>query len=185
MDLQKITVGKCPVCGSDVVKTLKGYACVNSLENDPTCSFMLYNSFGGRRMTDAEIMELLDKKEILLDGFVTKESKAYTSLMNLNQDGSVNLHYDVGACPRCGADMKVGAKSIYCSNWNNPINACKFTIWRNSFGHDFSLLEIQELLTKGQTSRLVNTYDALGNVTHSRFGLNERKEVTKIDTTSI
>lgn len=185
MNLQKITVGKCPVCGSDVVKTIKGYACINSLEQEPSCNFFLFNTLSNRALSDNEATELLANRSILLDGLVTKEGKAYSSIVSFNPDGSLDMNYTVGKCPRCGGNANINARSVYCTNYSHPQSPCKFTIWRNTAGHPFSLAELQELLTKGETSRPVNTYDQHGNVRQSRFALNDNKEVTKVDTTTL
>ena len=38
----------------------------------------------------------------------------------------------IGACPRCGGEIKASQKSFYCSNYKN---GCKFSLWKKSKMH--------------------------------------------------
>lgn len=180
MESQKTIVGKCPRCGGDVVKTLKGYACANSLSDNPSCNFFLFSTVGNRRFSDDEARELLEKKRILLDGFVTKEGKNFTSILNFNEDGTVNMTSHIGTCPKCGGVLYVGAKAVSCGNFKNPQQPCNFTIWRNTSGHEFTLRELEEIIDIGAIQNLVDAYDIQGNKQSVRFGLNDNKEVVTL-----
>lgn len=180
METDKTIVGKCPLCGGDVVKTLKGYACVNSLSASPSCNFFLFSSVGNRRFSDAEVIQLLAERQILLDGFASKEGKNFSAILKFNQDGSVDMSYTLGICPKCGGTLYVGARSVSCGNYKNPQSPCNFTIWRNMAGHTFSLSELNEILTSGVMAQPVDTYDAQGNRQQTRFGLNSAKEVARL-----
>lgn len=180
MEIQKTIVGKCPVCGSDVVKTLKGYACVNSLaKENPSCNFFLFNTISNRRLSESEVSVLLAEKRIMLDGFSSKEGKSFSAITALKEDGSMEMKYQVGTCPICQGTLFLGARSVSCGNYKAE-NHCKFTIWRNIGGHDLTLREIEELLNVGKTSVPVATYDNLGNITEHKFGFNDKKEVVRL-----
>ncbi len=180
MDSEKTIIGQCPLCGGNVVKTLKGYACENSFGDQPSCSFFLFSTIGNRRISDAEAGEFLSKKKILLDGFATKEGKCFTSILLFNPDGSVNMTSQIGTCPKCGGTLYVGSRSVSCNNFKHPENPCKFTIWRNTSGHDFSLEELEALISSGATATPVPTYDNQGNCQQHRFGFNDNKEIIRL-----
>lgn len=180
MDLEKTIIGKCPLCGNNVIKTLKGYACENSLGDQPSCRFFLFATIGNRRFNDSEAAQLLAEKYLLLDGFATKDGKAYTSILELNTDGSTNMNSQIGACPKCGGALYVGPKAVTCCNFKDPVNPCGFTIWRNCSGHEFTLSELNSLISHGETTVSVDTYDNQGNRKQHRFGLNDNKEVIRL-----
>ena len=180
MESEKTIVGKCPLCGSDVIKTLKGYACVNSLDGAQACQFFLFPTVGNRRLSDPEAAELLAEKRILLDGFATKEGKAFTSVLTFNPDGTVNMSSQIGSCPKCGGILYVGPKAVSCNNFRHPERPCSFTIWRNTCGHDLTLSEIVQIVTAGSTTEAVDCHDNKGNRSMHRIGLNAEKEVVRL-----
>lgn len=180
MNTDKTVVGKCPVCGGNVIKTLKGWACEHSIGNEAKCQFFLFSTIGNRRISDAEAKQFLAEKEILLDGFATKEGKAFTSILNFNLDGTVNMTSQIGICPKCGGTLYVGSRSVSCSNFKHPDNPCKFTIWRNVGGNDLSLAQLKEILGAGATSEALTIYDTQGNKSVKKLGLNMEREVVQL-----
>lgn len=180
MNSEKKIIGQCPLCGGNVVKTLKGYACENSLGEQPGCGFFLFSTVGNRRLSDTEASQFLFDKKILLDGFASKEGKNFTSLLLFNTDGTVNMTSQIGICPKCHGTLYVGPRSVSCGNFRHPERPCNFSIWRNNGGHELSLTELQELISIGATTVPVDTYDTQGNRYQHRFGLNENMEVVHI-----
>ena len=73
MDSEKKIIGRCPFCGSNVVKTCKGYRCENNTGEHPSCVLNINAIIGNRKMNDEEIAEFLEKRYILLDGFSTRQ----------------------------------------------------------------------------------------------------------------
>lgn len=180
MDSEKLIVGKCPLCGGDVIKTFKGWTCVNALAENPTCQFFLFSTIGNRRISDKEASLFLQDKKILLDGFSTKEGKIFTSILSFNPDGTVGMNSQLGKCPKCGGILYVNNRSVSCGNFKNHENPCNFTIWRNTSGHDFSLSQLMEIVLTGATSDVVALYDNKGNKSQHRMGLNENKELVSL-----
>ena len=180
MKSDKTIIGQCPLCGGKVVKTLAGYACENSIGQQPTCGFFLFATVGNRRFSDAEASQFLIEKKILLDGFSSKEGKCFSSILTFNQDGSVNMSSQFGICPKCGGTLYIGAKVVSCSNFKHPTTPCSFSIWRNTSGHEFSLADLESLISNGATDSPVDTYDKEGNREQHRFGLNDNKEVIRL-----
>ena len=91
MDSEKKIIGRCPFCGSNVVKTCKGYRCENNTGEHPSCVLNINAIIGNRKMNDGEIAEFLEKRRILLDGFSTKEGKTFPTVLELADDGAVNM----------------------------------------------------------------------------------------------
>ena len=180
MDSDKNIVGKCPLCGGDVIRTLKGWACVNSITESPSCQFFMFFTIGNRRLSNEEASLFLLNKKILLDGFATKENKIFTSILSFNQDGTIDMKSQIGTCPKCGGVLYVNSKTVSCGNYRHPENPCNFTIWRNTGGHDFSLSELEELICNGAIANVVPMYDAKGNCSEHRIGLNSEKEVVRL-----
>lgn len=180
MESEKTIVGKCPLCGSDVIKTMKGYACVGSLESEPKCQFFMFSTIGNRHISAVEAGALLAQRRLLLDGFANKEGKAFTSVLSFNPDGTVGMSSQIGKCPKCGGILYVGPKAVSCNNFRHPEQPCNFTIWRDTCGHDLTMQELTEIITDGATSEAVDCHDNKGNRSQHRIGLNEGKEVVRL-----
>ena len=112
MDTETKIIGRCPVCGGNVVKTCKGYRCENNTGEDGKCGLFINGVIGNRKMADSEVAELLEKRSILLDGFATKEWKTFPTVLVMSADGSITMESVVARCPRCGGEIRVGAKSV-------------------------------------------------------------------------
>ncbi len=119
MENEKKIVGRCPKCGANVVKTCKGYRCENSIGENPTCSLNINGILGNRKMSDEEISELLANRRIMLDGFMSKEGKAFPTMLELADNGDVLMQSIIGKCPHCGGDIRVGNRAFNCSNSTN------------------------------------------------------------------
>jgi len=96
MDSEKKIIGRCPFCGGNVVKTCKGYRCENNTGEHPSCVLNINAIIGNRKMNDGEIAEFLEKRHILLDGFATKEGKTFPTVLELADDGAVNMQSVIG-----------------------------------------------------------------------------------------
>ena len=94
--MEKKIIGRCPLCGGNVVKTCKGYRCENNIAEQPTCVLNINGIIGNRKMSDEEITELLERRFILLDGFASKEGKAFPSVLELADNGAINMQSVIG-----------------------------------------------------------------------------------------
>ena len=171
MDSEKKIIGRCPFCGSNVVKTCKGYRCENNTGEHPSCVLNINAIIGNRKMNDGEIAEFLEKRRILLDGFSTKEGKTFPTVLELADDGAVNMQSVIGRCPHCGGEVRVGTRAFNCSNYSNQEAPCSFAIWRNIGGHQLTLDEAKELCEKNITSSELEMYREDGSIYRKRLGL--------------
>ena len=110
--MEKKIIGRCPLCGGNVVKTCKGYRCENNIAEQPSCVLNINGIIGNRKMSDEEIAELLERRFILLDGFASKEGKAFPSVLELADNGAINMQSVIGKCPHCGGDIRVGTRAL-------------------------------------------------------------------------
>ena len=118
---------------------------------------------------------------ILLDGFSTKEGKTFPTMLELADDGAVNMQSVIGRCPHCGGEVRVGTRAFNCSNYSNQQAPCSFAIWRNIGGHQLTLEEAKELCEKNITSSELEMYREDGSIYRKRLGLAPDKlQIVKI-----
>lgn len=169
------------MCGGNVVKTCKGYRCEHNISEHPTCVLNINGIIGNRKMNDGEIAELLENRCILLDGFVTKEGKSFPTVLELADDGAINMQSVIGKCPHCGGGIRVGSRAFNCSNYANQTAQCNFAIWRNIGGHQLTLAEAKEICEKQITSSELEMYREDGSIYRKRLGLSPDKlQIVKI-----
>ena len=80
-------VGKCPLCGKDVVRYKTGYSCSGYKEG---CQFSVYG-FICRRVISKVNMEMLlsTKRTSKIKGFISKNGKSFDAYLKLEEDGKV------------------------------------------------------------------------------------------------
>lgn len=183
MESNRKTVGKCPMCGADVVKTIRGYRCSNALGCAPTCKFEFYAQMYGRRLTDAEAADLMADRRLLVHGLISKdEGKEYTSILRINAEGKVGIDSKVGTCPRCGGEVHINSRGFSCRNYrkDDHEHSCHFMIWHNIGGHDITLNEVEEIITMGATSNPVEVYTSQGEASMRRIGFTDNTQFSPV-----
>ena len=70
----------------------RGYKCLN----EEVCGYILWDQFGGKRLTDEQLKTILrDKRTELIKGFVSrKNGKKYNAHIIMNEDGSLRFEFD-------------------------------------------------------------------------------------------
>ena len=148
---------------------------------EAACVLNINTIIGNRKMNDGEVAEFLEKRRILLDGFSTKEGKTFPTVLELADDGAVNMQSVIGRCPHCGGEVRVGTRAFNCSNYSNQEKPCSFAIWRNIGGHQLTLEEAKELCEKNITSSELEMYREDGSIYRKRLGLAPDKlQIVKI-----
>lgn len=181
METSKKTIGRCPLCGGNVVKTCKGYRCERNIGERPACVLNINGIIGNRKMSDGEVAELLEKRRILLDGFATKEGKTFPTVIEVMDDGTINMQSVVAKCPHCGGDLRVGSRAFNCSNFKSEASPCSFSIWRNIGGHQLTLDEVKEICSGGVTANELEMYRDDGTIYRKKLGLSPDKlQIVKI-----
>lgn len=160
---------------------MQGLSLRNNTGEHPSCVLNINAIIGNRKMNDGEIAEFLEKRRILLDGFSTKEGKTFPTVLELADDGAVNMQSVIGRCPHCGGEVRVGTRAFNCSNYSNQEKPCSFAIWRNIGGHQLTLEEAKELCEKNITSSELEMYREDGSIYRKRLGLAPDKlQIVKI-----
>ena len=87
------TIGRCPLCGSDIVRTFLGYSCSGYKENG--CRLVIRNVICSRTIANDEVNVLLEKGITnKLEGFVSqKTGKSFSACLKLEGD-KVNFCFD-------------------------------------------------------------------------------------------
>ncbi len=85
-------VGKCPLCGGDVVKNRYGYGCKNYRDG---CKFRIWATILKRTVSLKEARELLENRTTgILNGFVSKNGKNFSARLKLDGDNKVVFDFD-------------------------------------------------------------------------------------------
>ncbi len=131
----------------------------------------IYKVIGNRKMSEAEIAELIEKKHIgPLTGFKSKFGKPYTASLELTDDYQIkfnfslkpeinlsieNLHENpyLGECPICKGKVYATESSFICENIQNE-GKCTFRIARILLNRVIPDEEFKRLLKTGKTSIL-------------------------------
>ncbi|ABO49509.1 DNA topoisomerase III [Desulforamulus reducens MI-1] len=154
------TLGKCPVCGRDVVETAKSYGCSGYKEG---CKFAIWKEINSKKISAKQAETLLTKgKTGLIKGFKSKAGKTFDALLVLGEDGKITFGFAnavndqpgstgntaLGKCPLCGKDVVENSRSYGCSGYKD---GCKFVIWREIAKKKITQTQAIELLAKGKT----------------------------------
>lgn len=167
----------CPKCGGRIRVTRRGYTCENAFREQERCDFTIRKVICNREISVQEAEDFLDGKRNVLDGFVTKAGKTFSSILSYTESSGVHLNSRIGKCPKCGGDIHVGIKAYNCSNFVNPQKQCDFRIWRQHWGHNVTPTEAQQILEKGQTDEVIAFSMFNGNQTTGRLTYNENFKI--------
>ena len=154
----RMTVGKCPFCGGDVVDLGKFYSCKNRKKDDlNACSFAFNKVIAGYTLTEKDIEDLLAGGETEAHDFSYK-GKKWTAPLSADKEKGVKFQSQfteapvIGKCPFCGGNVRKYQNSIACENnkKDNP-SSCKFWIPVPVSGHNPTEQDVQALLSGRET----------------------------------
>jgi DNA topoisomerase-3 len=181
-EVQREAVGRCPLCGRDVVEGYKAYECSAKRKADGGCRFIIWKKISGKRISPAAAAMLLKGKSVgPYKGFVSKKKKKFSASFRLVcEDGNwvVRFLFDnsgqisktkpppsgntlkespdiiegFGTCPACGGKIIKGRQGYGCSNWKSKDGGCRFVIWEMISGKKLTPANIR-VLTDGKTTR--------------------------------
>ncbi len=153
--VQKVSLGKCPRCGKDILEGKQNYYC----ECGQKCGFTIWkiNNFYVGEITADNVRQLLSGDGKTSLRAKNKEGKVYTAEYQLDDTGQyVNFKrlaeekISLGKCPRCGKDIYEGKNNFYCEGGQS----CNFTIWKHTKRPEVtvSVKNVRELLSTGKTT---------------------------------
>lgn len=83
---------KCPKCSANLVRFERGYRCMDKEK----CGYVLWDRFGGRQLTDDQMITLLtEKRTDVIKGFISKKSGRKYAARIIMGDGGV-LSFEFG-----------------------------------------------------------------------------------------
>lgn len=155
-------LGKCPVCGGDVMRGRKGgYYCVNSIKKDDlpaSCDFLVYGAVGSTPVSEEQMRQILSKGETDKKITVTWKSgkkNPFASNIILINDENYGWQFTIKPmeeevickCPYCnGVGNIVKRKFSYeCSRFGN---GCDLRVNRKYFESEITPSELKKLLSK-------------------------------------
>ena len=84
-------IGRCPVCGNDVVEGRKGFGCSGWREG---CKFVIWKEILKKKITLKQAQDLLTKKKTgIIRGFKSKEGKDFDAALILTAGGKVEFAF--------------------------------------------------------------------------------------------
>ena len=84
-------LGKCPLCGRDIVELPKSYSCSGYREG---CKLTIWKKIAEKKITAKQAQTLLQTgKTAVLKGFKSKAGKDFEAVLALGQDGKINFEF--------------------------------------------------------------------------------------------
>jgi DNA topoisomerase-3 len=94
--IPRANLGKCPVCGHDIVENRKGFSCWS--REDPGCGFVIWKSKAGKTLPAAVARELISRgrTEKPVTGFKGRSGRSFRARLALMQtaDGKWRVEFD-------------------------------------------------------------------------------------------
>lgn len=178
MTARRPSVGKCPLCGKDVIESEKAFGCSGWKEG---CKFVLWkDSFGGK-LTEADAKAILETGETGEKDLVSKAGKPYRAkIVYDKEEQKMKLAFPekkaVGACPMCGKEVFDRGNFFGCSGYKD---GCEFTLPKTISGHTLTEKEAALILAGEATESIRFTSKKSGKRFNARLKYN--KDEKKLD----
>lgn len=83
-------IGKCPLCGMEIVEHPKSFSCSGYRANG--CSFTIWKKIAGKTISQSAAIQLLEKGRTgVLKGFKKRDGTEFASALVLRKDGTVSF----------------------------------------------------------------------------------------------
>lgn len=84
-------LGRCPLCGKDVIEGKKGYGCAGWKEG---CKFIIWKEIAGKKITVSQAKELLQKGRTgVIKGFKSRAGKDFEAALVLGEGGKIEFEF--------------------------------------------------------------------------------------------
>lgn len=161
------SLGKCPICGGDVIDRGKVFKCVHD-------DFLIYKLNGlfdsfGKKVTKTIVKQALADKDHKITLKYTKSKKGTSGSVDLiltpPKDGEKFARWEYVhkkskrkqtdyKCPVCGSSLNQYQKGWGCSAYPN----CNFFIYAEISGHKMTEKDVKQLLDHGSTDEITDFY---------------------------
>lgn len=151
-------VGKCPLCGSDVVEGKNYYMCSHYKQDEEPCEFICSKTMGGQDITADEMAVLLSGGKTKQKKFKNKDGKSFTASLTLEDQTFEGKTFKrvayvfstgevIGKCPKCGGDIIDRAGAYGCEN-----ETCDFFITKTLKGATITPADVKNLISGKETA---------------------------------
>ena len=157
---ERKTIGRCPICGGNVVEMTNSYICENQKKDDPnSCTFWFAKKIGGSTISAEEAEQLLQGKETAVRTVKTKTGKDWKVSFYISNEGKLELRDQeskrrIGNCPKCGKPVIAKENNFYCSA--KP--ACQWSMSRVLKGTALKDEDVAALLRGERTRTMTFTW---------------------------
>ena len=84
-------VGKCPLCGNDVIRSRYNYSC----KDYKNCSFKISSVICGRAISKSNVEKLLEEgTTATIEGFISKKGTEFKAKLKLDKDNKIIFDFD-------------------------------------------------------------------------------------------
>ncbi len=155
-------IGKCPICGGNVIARENSFICENHRQNDDSsCSFWICRSIGGVTLTDDEAKELLTKRKIGPKSVKKKDKSIWKVFFCLNSEHKLVFENAepqkiVGKCPKCGKNVVSAASNFFCEGIRDK--SCSFSFPKVVKGAALTDNDMADLLNGKKTRDITFTW---------------------------
>ena len=181
-------IGKCPLCGADVVGSSRGYGCSRYKEG---CKFTIWKHICKRPISIMHAKAIIENGQTeRIYGFLTKSNSRFSAILKLDGDKVVfeNTEFEnqaqestnalgevVGKCPICNGSVITTRFGYGCDNFKEK--GCKFAISGSICSKEIEKEDVSELLEKGQTKKLSGFVSKAGKSFDAILKFDESKRV--------
>ena len=163
----------CPACGGAVRESHRKFGCTAE-----GCEFSIWKAIAGRELSIEEAAALVGGETIgPLDGFRSRMGREFSAKLRLERDdeGKFGAKFQfensggdgadgesedlsgkevVGACPKCGGEVRAGDSRYVCERSAGEGSACDFSFSRRILQRMIAPEEMRLLLSEGKTGVL-------------------------------
>lgn len=146
-------IGKCPICGLNVVATSKYYLCEGYKKEESTnCSFVCGKIVSEKAISEADMQKILDGKETKTMKFKNADKKTFDAALKFNPETKkIQFVFTTGneicVCPKCGDKIIDKGGSYGCNNKD-----CNFFIAKSLKGTSITTTDVKNLVTGKATA---------------------------------
>jgi DNA topoisomerase III len=174
---EKEPIGKCPLCGGDIIENFRAFGCSNYVkkkknnkknkddEQDEGCKFAIWKTVAGKYIDETIAKQLLEtKKAGPFSDFRSRSGRPFSAIMHLKEDGKIDFEFvdngnteeqkveinpePLGKCPVCGGIISETERAYKCKDGKK---SCKFSIGRVILGKRIERDDVETLIKAGKT----------------------------------
>ena len=160
----------CPACGGAVRESHRKFGCTAE-----GCEFSIWKAIASRELSIEEATALVGGETVgPLDGFRSRMGREFSAKLRLERDdeGKFGAKFQfensggdgadgesedlsgkevVGACPKCGGEVRAGDSRYVCERSAGEGSACDFSFSRRILQRMIAPEEMRQLLSEGKT----------------------------------